>query len=414
MRFSSLSLVLILIWSGSLAEDKAIDEILQKSKDIINSSDELAGEAARDLSSVEPIEEADPSWLMPDNRGASGAESNDTSSAQQRAWNSILGSVEEGVTVKDDGPPHPAVPEDVIYVYFSLSMPKDTIRNLFLQALHEDELEHTIFVLRGWKPPRIGDLVSRLNDLFPDAQKLRDLPNVQINPTLFEQQSVDRVPTYSTKDGNGRWGKVVGTTSIADAVSRINEGRYLDQVIGPTYTIEEPNILKVIQERIATVDWNAEVERVKDSMLTKSTSGRELPYATDDDSYLVDLTIQNNRDISGPDGEVFVYSGATVNPFDYMTVRRRYVFIDANVDSHVEQAKAWRRENEMITVVTTIPIRSVAKRREVIAYLGQPVHEINDLLINRFKLKAVPSIAYQEDRMLRVDVVAAKQGLDDE
>lgn len=414
MRFSKLSLVLVILCTCSFAEDKTLDELLERSKAIINESGELAGDTAEALSNIEPTKETDSSWMAPAEKRVRGASSQETTTAQQRAWNSILGSVEEGPTLRDDGPPHPPVPDNVIYVYISLSMPEETIRNLFLQALRDDALENTIFVLRGWKPPRIDELVARLNGLFPDAELLQDLPNVQINPNLFDQQSIERVPTYSAKDGSGRWQKVVGTTSIKDAVSRINRGQYLGEVIGPTYDIEEPNILDVIKARIATVDWDQEVERVKANVLTKSTSGRALPYATDDDSYLVDLTIQNNRDIAGPSGEVFAYSGATVNPFDYITVRRRYVFIDANVDAHVKQAMAWRAANELITVVTTIPIQSVEKRHEVIASLGQPVHEINDLLIKRFRLKAVPSIAYQEDRLLRVDVVAQKQGITNE
>jgi hypothetical protein len=36
--------------------------------------------------------------------------------------------------------------------------------------------------------------------------------------------------------------------------------------------------------------------------------------------------------------------------------------------------------------------------------IGQPVHEINPALINRFSLRQVPAVAYQEGRMLRVDV----------
>ena len=40
----------------------------------------------------------------------------------------------------------------------------------------------------------------------------------------------------------------------------------------------------------------------------------------------------------------------------------------------------------------------------MLAEMGQPVHEINAALISRFALRAVPAVAYQEGRMLRVDV----------
>ena len=51
-----------------------------------------------------------------------------------------------------------------------------------------------------------------------------------------------------------------------------------------------------------------------------------------------------------------------------------------------------------------MPVEDRAGRAAMLKEMGQPVHEINPALINRFSLRQVPAVAYQEGRMLRVDV----------
>jgi hypothetical protein len=409
MSFSRALLFLALIPAVAIAEDQAMEEILSKSKQIVNEANEIAGDDANELEGIRPTDEIETEWLRGQQLKQLNDGTSDGETAQQRGWNQIMSEVQENTAVVDQGPPRPKVPEDVMYVYISLSMPKETIRSLFLQALGEKELRTIIFILRGWDHPGPNQLVSRLNALFPDAEALRELPNVQINPNLYRQQAVQLVPTFSTKDEKGRWGTVVGSTSITDAVARIEKGLYDGEVIGATFEIEEPDILELIQKRLAKMDWEKEVERVKEDMLTKPTVGQVLPYATQNESYLVDLTIINNSDLRGAKGEVFAQAGTSVNPFDYLTTQKRYIFFDANSNEQVEQALRWKEQNEYTTMITTVPVRTIEGRKAVIQALGQPVHEINSLLIERFRLRAVPSIAYQEEKMLRVDVVATKE-----
>lgn len=401
-----------LLWIAALlpgllwAEDEAVDAILQRSLEIVEQADDHAGETARDLQADDTVTIKDADWLKgkglsPDGMGGQ----IEGATAQQRAWNEIAANVQGRETAQEVGPPHPKVPDDVLYVYISMSMPEETVRSLFLQALDMKSTRSTIFVLRGWQPPSPSRLVTKLNKVFPDAKQLNQLPNVQINPNLFDQQAVERVPVYSTKDRNGRWGTVVGVTSITDAIDRIERNRYDGEVIGPTYDIEEPNILTLIKERIAKVDWAAEVERVKASVLTKRTAGRALPVAETNETYLVDLSIVNNRDLRGTRGEVFASAGMTINPFDYMTTQRHYVFFDANDDEQLGQALSWREQYAYTTMISTVPPSTKERRTFVIEKLRQPVYEIDEMLISRFKLRAVPSVAYQEGKMLRVDVV---------
>ena len=392
-------------WGG----DAAIEEILGTSKTIVNEAERQAGEVSEELRSVNPSEIEDREWLKGKPRKPLDYEEQAGETEQARGWDQIMSAVDEGSKTLANGPARPPIPEDVLYVYISLAMPEQTVRELFLQALQTDLDRTTIFLLRGWEPPGLGNLVARLNTLFPEAEKLGELPNVQINPTLFEQQGITLVPTFSTKDKAGVWGTVVGETSLRDAVRRIEDKRYEGQVIGPTFEIEEPNILALIRKRIAETDWQAQVARVKQDLLTKRRSGQPLPVAREDDTYLVDLTIVNNQPLRGANGEVFAPAGVSVNPFDYLTTRKRYVFFDANDEAQVEQAVRWKEKNDYTTFITTVPVRTVEGRKSTIKRLGQPVYEINEMLIDRFKLRAVPALAYQEGKMLRVDIAGVKR-----
>ena len=104
--------------------------------------------------------------------------------------------------------------------------------------------------------------------------------------------------------------------------------------------------------------------------------------------------------------QVFAPAGASVNPFDYIDTQRRYIFFDANDEAQLDQAMRWRQEHDYTTLITTIPIRSVDARKAALERLKQPIYEINQMIIQRFNLRAVPSIAFQEGRMLRVSIVA--------
>lgn len=414
MSFSKYVSLMLLVPLASFAEDAALEEILEKSRDIHKSSEEYA--TTKDLPSDEINESIpeDREWMK--GRTLDEVPSDSPSETQQqRAWNALMseagGTRDSAVTRMGEGPPRPPIPENIMYVYISLSMPEETIRALFHQALETPDLRSVVFVLRGWKTEGLNETVAQLNELFPEAQKLRELPNVQIDPNLYVQQDIRRVPTFSTKDANGQWGQVVGSTSIKDAVKRIESNRPSKDPVGITFDIDEPNLLEIISERIAAHDWKKDVERVKSNILTKSTTGTSLPAATQDDSYLVDLTIVNNRDLRGAGGEIFAPAGVTVNPFDYIATQRRYIFFDANDQKQRAQAKEWRESHDYTTLITTIPLRSMEAREAALREFRQPIYEINQMIIQRFRLDAVPAIAYQEGRMLRVEVAAVRQAV---
>jgi len=411
MQWWVLCMTSIVGWGVALADDEALKEILRSSKEIVKENENHVGEEAiRNIRTESDLDiEARGEWLTGRPIDLTNDTADDTETAQQRAWNEIVREAQSGHEISDAGPPHQKPPEDAMYVYISLSMPAQALREMFVEALTKADLPPTIFVLRGWHPPDIYGVVNELNSLFPEKDDLRALPNVQINPVLFRDAGVKVVPTFIAKQEQGVWGILRGTTSLSDAVEKIRAGQYAGKTFGPVYEIEEPDILALIDERLAKVNWDEQIKKAKEGVF-KKTTGSELQEAREDDSYLVDLTIGVNRNLSAPGGEVFARQGETVNPFDYITVQRKYIFFDANVAEQREVARQWIKETSYATLITTLPVEDPEKRSAMLKEMGQPVHEVNSLLVKRFQLRAVPSIAYQEGRMLRVDVKAISRG----
>ena len=410
--FSSVAVLLCVLvphggWAGD--EQQAIDDIVKRSSEIVDERGAIAGEDATIIHERKADTTVEDGWQhprMPDG-SAFATDAGDTS--QQKAWNEIARAA-EGMPKEYVGvaPPRRKVPDDALYVFISLSMPETSIRDLFFQALQEADHRRTIFIIRGWTPPHLQQLVSRLNRLFPEAEELQALPNVQINPSMYQQAEVEVVPTYIQKDARGVWRRLVGETSLAEASRRISNEVGLESAIGPIYKIEEPDVLKIMQERLASHDWEADVRRARDNIYQR-TSVVDVKHAQVRESYLVDLTVQANRSLEGADAQVFAYAGQTVNPFDYMTVSRRYLFFDANDDSHVSVVRGWLSEHPNATLISTAAVNEESRRRSLLAEFAQPVHEANTMLVKRFRLRSVPAMAYQDGRMLRVDVMPGNQ-----
>ncbi len=392
------------LWAAVAGSDPAIDEILKRSQQTIQEAESIAGEAAAEMRNRAPMEVPEEgAWLT--GRPVDLAEDrvDESATAQQRAWNEVVSESAELQATAGVGPPHAEVPDNVLYVFISLSMPEAALRALMLEALQDPSLPPTVFVLRGWQPPALGELVARLNRVLPEGDSLGALPNVQINPNLFRDSDIGVVPTFVTKQPSGRWGRLMGTTTLADALAKIQDDHYEGTAFGSTYAIEEPDILALIEQRLAGMNWQQQVEQARAGVFRRST-GSALPQAVEDDSYLVDLTVTVNQDLAGAAGEVFAYQGESVNPFDYLTVQTKYVFFDANAPAQRRVAREWMARFPYTQLITTLPVEDPAARKTMLQEMGQPVHEINAALIDRFALRAVPAVAYQEGRMLRVDV----------
>lgn len=287
------------------------------------------------------------------------------------------------------------------FIFVSLSMPKGTLRSLFEYAVSNKDNMNIKFVTRGWKRKEFQLTISRFASLWPNNKDQSQMPQMITHPKLFESMNIDMVPAIAVKVDSGYWGVIKGVNSVELAKYYIDKGDEFGSVRGPMYPIEEPNLIDEIKKAANDYDWSKGVEKAKNSArLAQPTM--DLPRATVDESYLVDLTIRSTKEILHPNGQVVVKAGQLVNPLMDMTMSKSYIFFDASDPKQVLVVQEWIATKGSVQLIASRLPSDPVERMVIKEKLGLPIGMLNKLIARRFKLKAVPSIVEQENLLVRV------------
>lgn len=296
-----------------------------------------------------------------------------------------------------------------LYVLTTLALGRDAILNHLKEA--EPMEMPVIFVLRGFDPDK-GGIQATVESILDINQEEIEF-EMHINPTMFRQTEAERGPVFIRRGPDGVTRVRRGAVNVHAALESL-ESPDLDLLIGETVEITEPDLLTIIEERIAAFEHGeeliAEARQRASKALTKSRV--MLPVAAANVSYLVNPAISVERDITLPTGQVVVPRGATVNPLDTSPWDMQVVVFDATVEWQVNQARQWAREvaERTIFITTQLPEKE-EERLQLGADLDAHVNLLDDLVVRRMDLRYVPSRVRQDGRMVRVDVVAAGEGL---
>ena len=110
------------LWASGTGADPAVDEILKRSQETVRDAESIAGEDAAAIRARAAEPEHDGAWLAgkPVDLNDDRVPHNDT--AQQRAWNEVVreGAGMQQAAAQAAAPPHPAVPDNVLYVFISI------------------------------------------------------------------------------------------------------------------------------------------------------------------------------------------------------------------------------------------------------------------------------------------------------
>jgi conjugal transfer pilus assembly protein TraW len=291
-----------------------------------------------------------------------------------------------------------------IFALITLGLGREVILNYFREA--EGLGAPVVFVLRGFDPDQGG--LQALVEKIMEINQLEIPFSMHINPTMFEQTESERVPVFLRKGEDGvmriRRG-AVNLHAAKDALSRDE----MDVVVGETFPIAEPNLLAVIHERIENFDGGEEIveaarERVRERF---SQAPEQLPESDSDRTYFVDPSITLTRDITLPEGQVVAYEGTRVNPLEVAPWDMQVVVIDATSDWQVEQAMLWSQNAHLRTIFLATRKPNTPQGMEQLGHkLQDHVHLVDELVVRRMDLQAVPSRVQQDGLQVRVDVVA--------
>ena len=187
---------------------------------------------------------------------------------------------------------------------------------------------------------------------------------------------------------------IILINSIPAAVSAKDLGTY-----GATYAIIEEDAIGYLKKAIAGFD----MEKFKKSQIEKIRNFKpkdlvDLPVASQDRVFKVDMTGTIPDDIVGINGEVIYPKGYRYNPMEYVFMRRILVFIDGRDERQIQ----WYKKSLYTTDMRTMLLITDGSYWEVKNKLKTMVYYAKRKIIDRMGIKAVPSVAVQNKTELEV------------
>ncbi|GAM08403.1 protein TraW [Geobacter sp. OR-1] len=190
---------------------------------------------------------------------------------------------------------------------------------------------------------------------------------------------------------------VIGATSVQAKVLG---------TFGMTYRISERDALAEIEERSRQVDWNKVLDKRKVENYQGPPDRMNLPRAKLGRIFPVDMTYTTEIDVPDGKGGILYPKGYTFNPLDYVTYPKTLVVINGNDPEQVKwlAASEYDKRLDVTLLLTEGSFGAVAKR------VSRPVFYADRKIIERLKLKAVPSVIKQNGRLMEVTEVALPVG----
>ncbi|HQP54830.1 MAG TPA: hypothetical protein PLN83_01865 [Syntrophorhabdus sp.] len=181
--------------------------------------------------------------------------------------------------------------------------------------------------------------------------------------------------------------------------------------VGSTYPIAEKDAVSEILEKAKSIDWNKEFSQSKLEQKAKNFKPKDLvslPAARENKSYAVDMTYTLEFDIPRVNerGEIIgvLYpKGYTFNPLDYVSYPITLIFLDATDEAQL----TWLKDSPYLKDLRVKLLITDGNWHDLSKELNTRVFYANKQIIERFQLNALPSIVYQEGKLMRVQEINA-------
>lgn len=189
---------------------------------------------------------------------------------------------------------------------------------------------------------------------------------------------------------------VVGSAAAADL-----------GVLGPTYPISEPHLLRFIEQRLRDKDRSGELQRLIAQAQQRGTKAVTDPAPVEGlqstrtaRSFHIDPTFTLDSNISDAGGRLLFAAGTRKNPLEVVTLSRDLLFFDGRDKRQVDHARALigARAGRLKPVLIGGSYLSLMKAWRVPVYYDQ-----QGVLIRRFGIRQVPALVSQDGMRLRID-----------
>jgi len=294
-----------------------------------------------------------------------------------------------------------------IIVYASMSMGEKKLINLFENSSGKDNVFIVFCGLEkkaNGEPSNIPDFMRNVRTLI---KGISPEPNVFLEPNLFKMADIQVVPTIILLEGEN---KIItesrGTISLDWFIDKIKYDKGDLGKWGETHLISETNIIDDIKNRLKQIDW----EEKKNNALANFWNKQEffeLDEAKKDNEFLIDPSVTADANIYDHKGDIVVAKGTTANPLDYVPLTSRLIVFNGTKEKQIAIAKKYGEElkgkRNVVYITTKIDRKlkwdGLNKIEEI---LNRPVYLLNRSIVERLKLKKVPSIIDSQDKRILI------------
>lgn len=192
---------------------------------------------------------------------------------------------------------------------------------------------------------------------------------------------------------------VLMNLAYAECVSAKELGTF-----GAVYPVVEEDLIKKIQEYIARIDMPRYEREQKDkarkyilNYKPGSIPGK-LPVADKDSVFSVDMSYTLDFDIPDGKGGILYPKGYTFNPLDYTFLSKTIVLLDGTDRRQIKWFKSspWHKRLDVTVLLTNGTYHVLSKD------LKRPVFYASRKIIERFNIKALPSVVVQNGNVMNV------------
>lgn len=315
-------------------------------------------------------------------------------------------------TAENIGLPDRPKPGGRIIFFVSFSMGQEGLLDILDTAALTND---SVVVFRGIRDEK--DFAKSVAEIQSLAAKQTPMANVVIDPTLFRDHNIKKVPAIVLLDESKAsvLAQVSGLSNPSWLTSKVDSGHLGDfGVKGDVVEIAERDLIEVMKEKVANIDW----EKKKQAALTRYWERQqfnELPRAPKARTRSIDPSIVVTDDIKDAEGKVIVPMGSRINPLEKLPFTQALVVFDP-LDKKQMQAVDRRlptlvKRFPRVTLIVTRFDRAEGWKSytKITDHFDMPVFNLTNDVRSRFGIEYVPSIVTAEKFVFIVEEIGLSE-----
>jgi conjugal transfer pilus assembly protein TraW len=190
--------------------------------------------------------------------------------------------------------------------------------------------------------------------------------------------------------------------SVMLLLTKVTVGKDLG-VVGETFVIKEPDLLKVIMNKLHTMNSTGELAQHQQLVQNKikkrilEPKANNLPETIKQREFYYDPTITVQEDLSDSKGHVFKVKGEQINPLDFYSFRAAWLFFDGNSEQQKIFALARAKQQKIKLILTA------GRPLDLMQEWQQPVYfDQFGWFAAKFKITQVPALVEQHGKKLKI------------